>query len=111
MFSGMDLIVKTPGVLGGRARIRGTRIAVSHIVSFIKAGYTVDEIIREIYPNLTREQVEAALEYYRKHKEEIEAELEEDERIWTKGLQYTEALIEEVKYKKEFFEELRKVRV
>ena len=59
---GAAVIMKTRGVLGGKARIAGTRIAVSHMVALVKLGYTVEQVLRE-YPQLTREQVEAALKY------------------------------------------------
>ncbi len=104
----MKTIVKTPGVLGGRARIAGTRIAVSHVVAMVKEGLTVDEILQE-YPHLTREQVEAALRYYEEHREEIDAELEEEERIWRAGLRYSEALLEEREREEELYRELKKV--
>jgi len=45
-----------------RPVIAGTRIPTSAIKSFNDAGYTVDEIIEE-YPDLTPEDVKAALDY------------------------------------------------
>jgi uncharacterized protein (DUF433 family) len=45
--------------------IAGTRIRVSAIQSFHAAGYSVGQIIKE-YPDLTREDVEAALRYEEK---------------------------------------------
>jgi uncharacterized protein (DUF433 family) len=45
--------------------IAGTRIRVSAIKNFHAAGYGVDQIIKE-YPDLTREDVEAALQYEEK---------------------------------------------
>jgi len=40
--------------------IAGTRIPVATILSFVDAGYSVDDILRE-YPSLTSEDIEAAL--------------------------------------------------
>jgi uncharacterized protein (DUF433 family) len=47
---------------GGRACIRGLRIAVSVIVGQIAHGASVDEIL-EGYPDLEREDVQQAIEY------------------------------------------------
>ena len=103
------MIVRTPGVLGGRARIAGTRIAVSHVVAMVEAGFTVDDVLRE-YPQLTRGQVEEALRYYEEHREEIDADLEEDERLWGAGLRYSEALLEEARRRRDLYRELRRIR-
>jgi uncharacterized protein (DUF433 family) len=46
--------------------VAGTRIPTAAIWRFKLAGYTVDEIIRE-YPDLTRQDVEAALDYEEAH--------------------------------------------
>jgi uncharacterized protein (DUF433 family) len=59
-----EYIVSTPDVLHGKPRIRGTRIPVSLILGYLAAGYTVEEIINE-FPDLTKEQIEACLDYAR----------------------------------------------
>ena len=51
-----------PGICGGCACIRGTRVPVYVILDFLAAGNTVDEILAE-YPQLSREDVLAAVEY------------------------------------------------
>lgn len=51
-----------PNVCFGRPCVRGTRIWVSLILDFLASGSTVDEILAE-YPQLTREDVRAALAY------------------------------------------------
>ena len=107
LWRAMARIVKTPGVLGGRARIAGTRIAVSHIVAMVRAGLTVEEVLRE-YPQLTREQVEEALRYYEEHRDEVDAELEEEERIWRAGVRYSEALLEGARRERELYRELKR---
>lgn len=101
------MIMKSRGVLGGKARIAGTRIAVSHMVALVKLGYTVEEVLRE-YPQLTREQVEAALKYYEEHRDEIDRELE-DELVWRVGRRYSEALLKKVELERELCEELGRV--
>lgn len=104
---GAAVIMKSRGVLGGKARIAGTRIAVSHMVALVKLGYTVEEVLRE-YPQLTREQVEAALKYYEEHRDEIDRELE-DELVWRVGRRYSEALLKKVELERELYEELGRV--
>lgn len=46
----------------GKPVIRGTRIPVYLILNLIAAGYDFDRIIRA-YPELTKENIKAALEY------------------------------------------------
>jgi uncharacterized protein (DUF433 family) len=59
-----DYIVSTPDVLRGKPRIKGTRIPVSLILGYLAAGNTVEKIIEE-FPDLTREQIAACLDYAR----------------------------------------------
>jgi uncharacterized protein (DUF433 family) len=59
-----DFIESTPGILAGKPRLKGTRIAVSLVLGYLASGSTVDEIIRE-YPDLTPEQIRACLDYAR----------------------------------------------
>jgi len=51
-----------PGICGGHACIQGTRVPVYVILDFLAAGNTVEEILAE-YPQLSREDVLAAVEY------------------------------------------------
>jgi len=57
-----NYIVSTPDVLRGKPRIKGTRIPVSLILGYLAAGSTVEEIIKE-FPDITREQIAACLNY------------------------------------------------
>ncbi len=57
-------VVATADVLHGKPRIMGTRIAVSLILGYLAAGQTFDDIIHE-FPDLTREQIAACLDYAR----------------------------------------------
>jgi uncharacterized protein (DUF433 family) len=77
-------VVKTPEVHGGRARIDETRVRVYDVVALYKDG-TSDEKISEAYADLTPAQVHAALAYYYDNREEIDAELAEDE-TWAESL-------------------------
>ncbi|HEY4036268.1 MAG TPA: DUF433 domain-containing protein [Ktedonobacteraceae bacterium] len=54
-------IVSTPGVLGGKPRIDGTRISVELILELLSLEWTIENIIEEY--DLTREQILAALSY------------------------------------------------
>ncbi len=61
-------IVSTPGTLGGRPRIDGTRVGVSHILEALAAGDTADEIVAD-FPYLTHDDIRAALIYGAYHAE------------------------------------------
>ena len=47
-----------PGVLGGKPIIRGQRISVEMLLSFLAAGWSVDDVLKE-YPSITREDMQA----------------------------------------------------
>jgi len=49
-------------VCHGKPVIKGTRIMIANILSLIGGGYTLKDIL-EYYPELTEEQVKAAIEY------------------------------------------------
>ena len=57
-------IESTPDVLRGKPRIKMTRIPVSLILGYLAAGYIADEIILE-YPDLSKTQITACLDYAR----------------------------------------------
>ena len=57
-----DRITQTPGVMGGKACIRGMRVTVGMIVGQIGAGVSVDELL-DAFPYLEREDVMQALRY------------------------------------------------
>jgi uncharacterized protein (DUF433 family) len=57
-------IASDPEILHGKPRIRGTRIPVSLILGHLAAGATPESIIAE-YPDLTRTQIAACLDYAR----------------------------------------------
>jgi len=69
-----SLIVFTPNVRSGRARISGTGVTVRRIVEWYKSGYSPEEIADEI-GHVTLAQVFAALAYYHANRDEIEADL------------------------------------
>lgn len=57
-------IVSTPDVLSGKPRIEGTRIPVALILGYLAAGKSYDEVIKE-FPDLTRKDIAACLDYAR----------------------------------------------
>jgi uncharacterized protein (DUF433 family) len=57
-----DRITFDPQLMGGRACIRGTRIAVSLIVNLVASGMSTEEILRG-YPILEAEDIRQALQY------------------------------------------------
>lgn len=57
-----DRVIVDALVCSGKPVIRGTRIMVKNILGMVAGGYTVDRIV-EAYPELSRDDVSAALEY------------------------------------------------
>ena len=67
-------ITQEPGMMGGRACIRGMRVTVSMVVGQIGAGHSVDEVLAD-YPYLEREDILQALRYAAWRAEEREITL------------------------------------
>jgi len=61
--------------------ILNTRIAVEQIASYFKDGWGVTEIERDL-PILTREEIEAAIQYYLNHRAEIEQDLRRSRELY-----------------------------
>lgn len=57
-----DRIVISPDVCNGRPVIRGTRITAQTVFEFLTAGDSIEDVLQE-YPALTREDVQACLDY------------------------------------------------
>ena len=57
-----DRITQEPGVMGGKACLRGMRVTVGMIVGQIGAGHTIEEVLAD-YPYLEREDILQALRY------------------------------------------------
>jgi len=71
-------IVKTDGICGGQAVIRGTRIAVWHIVGYYyKVGMSVEDILAE-WGYLKPAQIFSALAYYHDNQQEIDTVREQN---------------------------------
>ncbi|MCW5599995.1 DUF433 domain-containing protein [Nitrosomonas sp.] len=58
----LDRITQQPGIMGGKACIRGMRVTAGMIVGQIGAGYSIDEILAD-YPYLEHEDIMQALRY------------------------------------------------
>jgi uncharacterized protein (DUF433 family) len=62
MINYRDIITIEPGKKGGRPCIRGMRITVYDVLSYLAAGMSQDEILTD-FPYLTREDILACLSY------------------------------------------------
>jgi uncharacterized protein (DUF433 family) len=58
----LDRITYNPEIYGGKAIIRGRRLAVEHVLEMMAAGSTSEELVRE-YRWLEPEDVQACLLY------------------------------------------------
>jgi uncharacterized protein (DUF433 family) len=59
-----DHIVSDPAILRGKPRLKGTRIPVSLVLGYLAAGSSAEQIVAE-FPDLTRDQIAACLDYAR----------------------------------------------
>ena len=66
-----ERITRNPEILGGKPIVRGTRVPVYLIVDWVASGHTPEEIVED-YPDLTVEDVEAALAYAKSEQERTE---------------------------------------
>ena len=69
-----DRITQEPGVMGGKACIRGMRVTVGMIVGQIGSGRSIEDLLSE-YPYLEREDILQALRYAAWRAEEREVVL------------------------------------
>ncbi|MEH1917894.1 DUF433 domain-containing protein [Nostoc sp.] len=58
----LERITVNTQIFGGKAIIRGRRLAVEHILGMLAAGDTIETLL-EAYPWLEREDVQACLVY------------------------------------------------
>jgi len=59
-----NYIVSDPEILRGKPRLKGTRIPVGLVLGYLADGKTADIIVAE-FPDLTRDQIAACLDYAR----------------------------------------------
>jgi type III restriction enzyme len=74
----VSLIVKTPDVCGGRARLVGSRMPVWTLVAMWKRGAS-DEDLLEAYPWLTQIELDEARDYSMANEEEIDRDIADQE--------------------------------
>jgi uncharacterized protein (DUF433 family) len=65
-----DDIASDAEILHGKPRLKGTRVPVSLILGYLAAGQTAEELIAE-FPDLTRDQIAACLDYARDRRRRI----------------------------------------
>jgi type III restriction enzyme len=75
--SATSWVQKTPGVAGGDACIRTTRVTVHGLVEWKQLGLTDEQILASI-PNLTPADLRAAWAYYEQHRDEIDQTIRAD---------------------------------
>jgi len=99
-------VVATSGILGGKPRIDGTRIAVEHIAIAYNAGQSTDEIV-ESYQGITHADVFAALAYYYDQKAEMDEKIKHDEQAYEKL--YRENVVQTSRLRKKLKERGKKM--
>jgi uncharacterized protein (DUF433 family) len=57
-----DRISIVPNICHGKPVVKGTRVLVSNILGALSAGETIEQILED-YPNITREDIMASLEF------------------------------------------------
>jgi len=65
-------IIRQSTVRGGNPIVTGTRIGVHDVVGLLQNGETVDSLVTQCFPALTRAQVYECLAYYEDHRGEID---------------------------------------
>ncbi len=64
------IITMEPGKRGGKPCIRGMRITVSDVLSYLASGMSEDEVLRD-FPYLTREDIRACLSFAADHERRL----------------------------------------
>ena len=75
-----QLIVKTPGTCGGRARVASRRIAVSSVYRWFLSGQAPEDILGR-YERVSLAEIYAAIAYALSNRAEIAAEIEQEDRL------------------------------
>ena len=79
-----ELIVKTAGTCGGRARIAGHRLSVSHVARAYRSGQSPEEMLA-VWPSLNLAEIHAAIAYVLANPSEVDADLAAEERAWAQA--------------------------
>jgi uncharacterized protein (DUF433 family) len=59
----MDRIVVNPQIHFGKPIINGTRITVQNVLELITEGLDFDQVIKDYYPDLKKEDIQACIQY------------------------------------------------
>ena len=82
-------IVRQAGNPPGLPMILNTRILVEYIATYFRGGWGVKDIQRDL-PQLTPDQIEAAIQYYLNHRAEIERDIQESIEIFERNFRRQE---------------------
>jgi len=59
----MERITVDPQIHFGKPVIKGTRITVQDVLELVNEGFPFDQIIRDYYPDLKKDDIHACLQY------------------------------------------------
>lgn len=76
-----SFVVRQAGDPPGSPTILNTRITVEQIAHYFNEGWGLTDIQRDL-PQLIREEIEAAIQYYLNHREEIERDMRRTQEIY-----------------------------
>jgi uncharacterized protein (DUF433 family) len=80
-------LVRDPEICGGAPTFAGTRIGVHDVVGYAQVyGGDLDRVRKEALPYLSEGQIQAALEWYREHPDEIDDLLRRRREFYEQGL-------------------------
>lgn len=82
-------IVRYAGTPQGLPMILNTRIYVEYIANYFRGGWGVADIRRDL-PQLAPEQIEAAIQYYLNHREEIDRDIQQSIEIYEENVRRQE---------------------
>ena len=66
-----DRISVNPQIMGGKPCVKGTRVAIYMVLELLENDLSFDDIIDNYYPQLTKEDITACIEYARAIVEEV----------------------------------------
>jgi uncharacterized protein (DUF433 family) len=59
----MERIIVNPKIHFGKPVVKGTRITVQDVLELVNEGFPFDQIIRDYYPDLKKDDIHACLQY------------------------------------------------
>lgn len=72
-----SFVRRTPGVCGGRACVRDTRVPIWVVVQMVRLGRAEVDLLTDL-PTLVEADLDAVWSYYRTHPTEIELDIAEN---------------------------------